>query len=88
MSRAELVMGIYLAVVALQWPALVRNYDRLRGRRDDPDVGARYLTWSAALLALRHPALTWRQAKALDQAAARRRLARGTPRWTAGITRS
>jgi hypothetical protein len=84
MSRAELVVGIYLAVVAFQWPALVRAYDRVRGRGVDPHVGARYLTWTASLLALRHPTLTWRQVKALDQAEARR----SRRRWAAGLTRS
>jgi hypothetical protein len=60
-------------VVILGHPYLARWWDRRRGRCEEP---TRFLTWPACRKVLRHPELPWSTLKRIDQAEARRTIAR------------
>jgi hypothetical protein len=65
------LVGLLLLAVGAPWLWLV--YFRARGERLEPTP---FLAWSACVKVVQHPELDWRTLKLVDQAEARRELAR------------
>jgi hypothetical protein len=68
-----LLWNLVGVLVIVGHPYAVRWWDHRRGRYEEP---TRFLTWPACRKVVRHPELRWPTLKLIDQAEARRTIAR------------